>query len=232
MTAYYFLCLMKANSILNSYLIFSLLYLLLPFVGLETINWYLKPFLLPFLLATVLISAGFKGKKLLLSALLFSWIGDIILMFADKAELYFILGLVSFLLSHVLYIVLFSTQPKSALKGNSAAFYLGAILILGYFFGMVGLLFPKLGPLKIPVMVYAAVITAMLFVAYKGSLTWEKPAAHYILAGAIFFVLSDSILAINKFYHPILQSGFWIMSTYILAQYLIVSGLLRLNQKK
>jgi len=45
-------------------------------------------------------------------------------MFADKAEIYFILGLVSFLLSHVLYIVLFSTQPKTALKGNSAAFTL------------------------------------------------------------------------------------------------------------
>lgn len=223
---------MKTNSILNSYLIFSILYLVLPFIGLDTVNWYLKPFLLPFLLGTVLLTTDFEGKKVLLSALLFSWIGDIILMFADKAEIYFILGLVSFLLSHVLYVVLFSRQPNTALKGNSVALYLGAILILGYFFGMVGLLFPKLGPLQIPVMVYAAVITTMLFVAYKGNLTWEKPAAYFILAGAICFVISDSILAINKFYDTIAQSGFWIMSTYILAQYLIVSGILRLNQKK
>jgi uncharacterized membrane protein YhhN len=223
---------MKTNSILNSYLIFSILYLLLPFIGLDTINWYLKPFLLPFLLATVLISADFQGKKLLLSALFFSWIGDIILMFADKAEIYFILGLVSFLLSHILYIVLFSRQPKTAIKGNSVALYLGAILILGYFFGMVGLLFPKLGPLQIPVMVYAIVITTMLYVAYKGSLSWEKPAAYFILVGAIFFVLSDSILAFNKFYQTLPQSGFWIMSTYCIAQYLIVSGVLQLNQKK
>lgn len=223
---------MKTNSILNSYLIFSILYLVLPFIGLDTVNWYLKPFLLPFLLGTVLLTTDFEGKKVLLSALLFSWIGDIILMFADKAEIYFILGLVSFLLSHVLYIVLFSRQPKTALKGNSVALYLGAILILGYFFGMVGLLFPKLGPLQIPVIIYAAVITTMLFVAYKGNLTWEKPAAYFILAGAICFVISDSILAINKFYDTIAQSGFWIMSTYILAQYLIVSGILRLNQKK
>ena len=223
---------MKTNNILNSYLVFSLLYLVLPFIGLDTVNWYLKPFLLPFLLVTVLLTADFPGKKLLLSALLFSWIGDIILMFVDKAEIYFILGLVSFLLSHILYIILFSRQPKSAIKGNPLALYLGAILILGYFFGMVGLLFPKLGPLQIPVMVYAAVITTMLFVAYKGSLTWEKPAAYFILAGAIFFVLSDSILAVNKFYHPIAQSSFWIMSTYILAQFFIVSGILRLNQKK
>ena len=223
---------MLFRSILNSYLIFSILYLVLPFIGLDTVNWYLKPFLLPFLLGTVLLTTDFEGKKVLLSALLFSWIGDIILMFADKAEIYFILGLVSFLLSHVLYVVLFSRQPKTALKGNSVALYLGAILILGYFFGMVGLLFPKLGPLQIPVMVYAAVITTMLFVAYKGNLTWEKPAAYFILAGAICFVISDSILAINKFYDTIAQSGFWIMSTYILAQYLIVSGILRLNQKK
>lgn len=223
---------MKPHYILRSYLVFSSIYLLLPFVGLEAINWYLKPFLLPFLIITVIISAEFKTKNVLLIALFFSWIGDIILLFADQAEIYFILGLVSFLLSHLLYIFLFLRQDKNQISINKGYSVLGFVLILIYFFGMISVLFPKLGALQIPVMMYAIVITTMLYFAYKGSLNWKKPAAYYILVGAIFFVLSDSILAFNKFYHPIAQSGFWIMSTYILAQYLIVSGTLRLNKKK
>ena len=223
---------MKPQNILKSYLVFSVIYLVLPFVGLEGISWYLKPFLLPFLLLAVIVSTEFKTKNLLLVALFFSWIGDIILLFADQAEIYFIVGLVSFLLSHLLYIFLFLRQDKNQDSVNKGALVLGILVILSYFFGMVSLLFPKLGPLQIPVMVYAVAITIMLFVAYKRSLSWKKPAAQFIIVGAIFFVLSDSILAFNKFYQAIPQAGFWIMSTYILAQFLIVSGVLRLNQKK
>jgi uncharacterized membrane protein YhhN len=47
-----------------------------------------------------------------------------------------------------------------------------------------------------------------------------------VLAGAILFVFSDSLIAINKFAVGIPKSGIWIMTTYILAQYLIMSGLL------
>lgn len=223
---------MKPQFILRSYLVFSIIYLLLPFVDLEAINWYLKPFLLPFLIIAVIISAEFKTKNILLIALFFSWIGDIILLFANQAEIYFILGLVSFLLSHLLYIFLFLRQDKNQNPINKGSLALGFVVILSYFFGMVSLLFPKLGPLQIPVLVYAAVITTMLFVAYQRSLSWKKPAAYFIIIGAVFFVLSDSILAFNKFYQAIPQAGFWIMSTYILAQFLIVSGVLRLNQKK
>ena len=46
------------------------------------------------------------------------------------------------------------------------------------------------------------------------------------MIGAIFFIISDSLLAINKFYFPLPYSAFWIMSTYSFAQYFIVSGIL------
>lgn len=195
-------------------------------------SWYLKPFLLPFLLLSVGSFEDFKTKRTLLLALLFSWIGDIILMFADKAEIYFILGLISFLLSHLIYITLFLKQDGNQNQVNKKIVILGILLIAGYFLSMILLLFPKLGALQIPVMVYAFVITTMLYFAFKGSLQWEKPAAYFIIFGAILFVLSDSILAFNKFYEAIPQSSFWIMSTYILAQFFIVSGILELNKKK
>jgi uncharacterized membrane protein YhhN len=72
----------------------------------------------------------------------------------------------------------------------------------------------------------------MLLFAFKGFLLWETPANWYILLGAIVFVSSDSILAFNKFYQPVMRSSFLIMVTYLAAQYLIVSGILKLNYQK
>ena len=97
---------------------------------------------------------------------------------------------------------------------------------------MIFTLFPKLGPLKIPVLVYAIVITIMLYFAFKGSLKWNNNAGNSVLLGALFFVSSDSILAFNKFYSPIPLNSFLIMATYIAAQYFIVNGILNLNEKK
>jgi uncharacterized membrane protein YhhN len=225
---------MKSSLLLKTYLGFTFLYLIILYLDLEGFDWYMKPILLPILLAAVAVavSENFATKKILLTALTFSWIGDIILLFADKGELYFIFGLVAFLLSHVVYIVLFSKQQTTRTNNNKVVFWLGILAILAYFFIMIDTLFPKLGVLKIPVLVYAVVITTMLFFAFKGSLKWAIPANNYILIGAIVFVSSDSILAFNKFYAPITHASFFIMVTYCMAQYLIVKGILKLNEVK
>jgi uncharacterized membrane protein YhhN len=222
---------MKSSLLLKTYLGFTFLYLMILYFDLEGFDWYMKPLLLPILLVAVAVSESFPTKKILLIALTFSWIGDIILLFVNKGELYFIFGLVAFLLSHIVYIVLFSKQQTTRINDNKVVFWLGILAILAYFFIMIDTLFPKLGDLKIPVVVYAVVITTMLFFAFKGSLKWIIPANNYILIGAIVFVSSDSILAFNKFYAPITHSSFFIMATYCMAQYLIVKGILKLNAK-
>ncbi|PWA08674.1 lysoplasmalogenase [Flavobacterium laiguense] len=223
---------MKTSLLLKTYIGFTLLYLIILFLNLEGFDWYMKPLLLPLLLVAVTVAENFPTKKIILTALTFSWIGDIILLFTDKGELYFIFGLVAFLLSHVIYIVLFSKQQNTRINEKKEIFWLGSLAILAYFFIMIDTLFPKLGALKIPVLVYAVVITTMLFFAFKGSLKWATPANNYILMGAIVFVSSDSILAFNKFYAPITHASFFIMATYCMAQYLIVLGILKLNTKK
>ena len=101
-----------------------------------------------------------------------------------------------------------------------------------YLYGMLTLLFPTLGDLKIPVSIYAFTISLMLIMAIRGSLTWQKPMNLLILNGAIAFVTSDSLLAINKFYNPLPNATFLIMVTYIFAQYLITLGILKMNEKK
>lgn len=222
---------MKDTILLKSFIGFSAFYLLIILFKQDNIAWFLKPLLLPFLLLTVYYAERFPTKKILLLALTFSWIGDVILMFADKGELYFIFGLIAFLLSHLVYIVLFSKQVPTENHTNKAILWIGIVAILVYLALMLVTLLPSLGDLRIPIVVYAFVISTMLFYAFKGSLNWVKPAKNYILLGAIIFVSSDSILAFDKFYSPIPPSNFLIMATYLVAQYFIVAGILKLNQK-
>lgn len=222
---------MKSIPFLKSYIGISILYLLILLMGQEHIAWFLKPLLLPFLLLAVYFAPTFSTKNFLIIALLFSWIGDIILLFGDRAEIYFIVGLISFLISHLFYILLFSKQMKKDRKSSKAIYWIGVTAIIAYLMGMLFVLLPTLGDLKIPVFVYALVISTMLLFAFKGFLLWDKPANWHILIGAIVFVSSDSILAFNKFYQTLERSSLLIMITYLVAQYLIVKGILLLNKK-
>ncbi|AIG30437.1 hypothetical protein IA01_08165 [Flavobacterium psychrophilum] len=213
------------------FIVISTIYLLLFIFNQDNTAWYFKPFLLPFLILATYKSDAFETKKWLLYALTFSWIGDIILLFASKNELYFILGLVSFLIAHILFIVLFIKQKSEGNYTKKCLFWLGFVVVLVYIISILSLLFTKLGNLKIPVFVYAFTISIMLITAIKGYFTWQKPMNILILIGALFFIVSDSFLSINKFYNPILSAQFIIMFTYLVAQYCITAGVLKMNKK-
>lgn len=222
---------MKSSTILRSFIGFSLIYLLILFLDKDEIAWFLKPFLLPFLMLAVHFHKNFGTKNMLLAALTMSWIGDIILLFADKGELYFIAGLIAFLISHICYIILFSKQLNVYLKKSKFLYWVGITAITLYLTVMMLVLLPSLGDLKIPVFMYALTISIMLLFAFKGFLNWNKPSNSHILIGAIVFVASDSILAFDKFYAPVQHSALLIMTTYLVAQFLIVVGILELNKK-
>ena len=221
---------MKSTSLLQTDIGISILYLQLIVLGQTEIAWFMKPFLIPFLMLAVWKAAHFKTKKILITALFFSWIGDGVLLFADRAEIYFIIGLVSFLVSHLVYILLFTKQIKREKTKTTAVFWIGVTVIISYLMMMLFLLIPTLGDLKIAVFVYALVLSTMLLFAFKGFFLWKKKAAWSILIGAVIFVASDSILAFDKFYQKLELSSILIMSTYLLAQYLIVKGILMLNK--
>jgi uncharacterized membrane protein YhhN len=223
---------MKNELSLNIYIGLCVIYLLIILSGQEENAWFIKPFLIPFLLLAVFFSGNFSSKKFLLTALTFSWIGDVILLFTERNELFFIVGLTAFLISHIVYILLFNKQLKYKNRKNKAVFWIGVTCIILYLFVIFSALLPTLGDLTLPIFVYALVISTMLLFAFKGFLNWEEPGSWYIFIGAIAFVCSDSILAFNKFHTPIALSSFLIMITYLSAQYLIVVGILKLNQKK
>ncbi len=170
-----------------------------------------KPLLMP-LLMLMAFQLNIKEKYIYI-ALFFSLLGDVFLMFGG--ELYFMLGLGSFLLAHVFYILLFRNQFNFSLfKALPFAF-----ATLTYF------MLIKSGidkNLLFPVSVYCLVITIMgIFAAGRNT---NKSSYILVLIGSILFIMSDSLIAFNKFYSPLPASSFWVMSTYGLAQFLIVLG--------
>lgn len=155
-------------------------------------------------------------------ALVFSLSGDILLMFVEQSPNFFLLGLVAFLLAHIMYIIAF-WRDRMANKG-----VLGfIILLLGYAFGLFYLLKDGLKDMMIPVIIYMIVILSMSTTAFlrRGNV----PVASYwfVFVGAILFMVSDSILALNKFYQTLPLSSISIMLTYALAQFCIIIGLLK-----
>jgi len=152
------------------------------------------------------------------------------LLFESRDPLFFICGLASFLLTHIFYIIYFlniRSQNISLLKKQP----LWALLVIGYGAGLVWILFPHLGAMKIPVMAYAVVISSMLISSLYVLGKINKAAGELYVLGALAFVVSDSLLAINKFYQPIPYAGVFIMLTYCVAQFLIVCGFLTVKSQ-
>ena len=201
---------------------------LLDIVGIVTefdiLHFIAKPLLIPVLLLLLFFTSSVvPGKKLLLAGLFFSWMGDVFLLFEAKQSLFFIFGLVCFLTTHIFYIIYF-LRTRSANISLLKKYPVFIVLVIAYGVSLVWLLFPHLGDLKLPVMAYAAVICSMLLCSLHIYLKVNKKAAAFYLSGAAAFVLSDSLLAINKFYQPFAYAGVFIMLTYCAAQYLIVRG--------
>ncbi|MFF0424229.1 lysoplasmalogenase [Streptomyces sp. NPDC004520] len=166
-----------------------------------------KPLLMP-LLAAYAATRG--APKPLIAALLFGWGGDVLLL--SDADWAFLVGMGSFAAGHVCYLVLFGRGRTSPALG---ALYAAALLTT------VVLLWPDLpADLRIPVAGYSLLLTAM---AYRSS-TFGLPAG---LGGALF-LLSDTLIATGVADWPQLPApDFWVMLTYIAAQYLLTAGTLR-----
>lgn len=150
--------------------------------------------------------------------LFFALAGDIFLMLPTDR---FVAGLVSFLITHLCYIVAFGAQIYPPFwSPASVAVLLYALLIYG-------LLYRHLGHLRIPVLLYMMAIAVMAWLGV--TLATEQQSAWALAAGvgSVLFVISDSVLALNRFRHPFAAAQWIVLITYYLAQWLIawsVSG--------
>lgn len=188
------------------------------------LRWFTKPLLMPLLAVAFYIGSAHKKGQLfyfILLALFLSFAGDVLLQVKGM----FIPGLVSFLLAHVFYILYFlKTNPHK--KGLLQFQPLIGLPVLVYIILFLYLLYPFLDVLKLPVTVYGITIGTMLLMAINTKRKLKEDASALFFNGALQFVISDSILAVNMFAINHLVLSLCVMITYASAQYLIVKGAL------
>lgn len=156
----------------------------------------------------------FNNKKFILSSgLLFGAIGDILL--TQNNEIFFIFGLVSFLIGHILYSIYFFMNSSFNKQGLFLTTFIFALSILLSLY-IVPFVEEKL---KFPVIFYILGISIMVV-----STTFYKKFNYFSFLGAILFLFSDTLIAINKFIIPIPFANLWIMILYYIGQWGIGYG--------
>lgn len=193
------------------------------------VHQFAKPFLVLTLIGYYVYSrAGEPLAVTFLLALFFSWAGDVLLMFQQDDASFFIYGLAAFLLAHVLYIFSYRQHrwedETNALQGLQRIRFAFPLILAGS--GLVVILYPHLGNMKWPVLFYALVITLMSISALFRYGRTGTGSFVMVFGGSVLFMISDSLLAINKFIEPLVRADFWIMATYIAAQFFIVQGVI------
>jgi len=196
--------------------------------GNSEFRFYSKPLILLGLIAyfyqTTRPIASTLLTKSVLGALIFSWIGDILLMWPQL----FVYGLGAFLMAHICYIIGFRIAQNRPTRVEHVNFvksfffnlpiYLAAALVFY-------LINPGLGAMKIPVIAYIIVIVGMVTTARDRFKKCNPASFWQVFIGAILFFISDGAIAISRFFQDFPESGILIMGTYAIAQLLIVMGI-------
>ena len=160
-----------------------------------------------------------RYRTLIVTALLWSLAGDILLMLPGNL---FAPGLGCFLVAHLCYISAFATHGSGRKAGIAAL--IPFALIAGV---MLAIIWPGLGALRIPVLLYIGVIATMAWQAWGRWLRLRSSGALRAAIGALLFLVSDGTLALNRFGTPtgsVTTATIVILSTYLTAQWLIASS--------
>ena len=196
------------------------------------IEYLAKPLIMVWMALYFLLAV--QKKTLILPVLLaffFSWTGDLFLMFSGRDELFFYAGVGGFFCAQLTYIFVFTKYREAEGQGYLQQNPLVGLFFIAYLAGILVLLFPGLeGIMKPVILVYALSLIGMSMMALNRKLRVSHASFLPVFAGSLFFVASDSMIAIDKFHTQIPMAGFWIMLTYISAQYLIMRGLAREGQ--
>ena len=197
--------------------------------GNKKIEYFAKPGFMILLMIWVFInSPGNSTSIWLLLGLFFSLGGDIFLMLPKET---FLQGLISFLIAHIFFIITFlhiSQEPKY----THLTLLLGLLIFAFALFVDIRiskeLIKSSKKKLVIPVNIYSLILFSMAFIAYGtiGSQNVVTTLGIIISIGATLFMLSDILLAWNKFVSPLLGGRFTTIIIYHIAQVLITTGVL------
>ncbi|MCO6459763.1 MAG: lysoplasmalogenase [Saprospiraceae bacterium] len=221
---------MKVKNYYILFWVFALLHIFSEWNEFKWLEMVTKPLLVGMLIWIFYIQSGLKHPfdKKIFAGLIWSWLGDIALMFVSYRSGFFLIGLFSFLIAHIAYSFAFAedirfpsvNRPVWAISFSIAFFTTHALFL---FF----ILYPGLGNMVVPVILYTLVISLMAVLAWSRIGSVNSSSFWSIAAGAWLFVISDSVLAIDKFAFSLPKAGVIIILTYIFAQYLITTGSLK-----
>lgn len=162
-----------------------------------------------------------RMQRLLRAGLVFSLGGDIALLWPEQG---FLPGLVSFLIAHLCYILGFTSQGRLARPAWPFAMF---ALIAGVILYRLWPGIPE--PLRLPVLVYVLCLGSMAAQAWSWWRASQGSASEALARnaawGGTLFLLSDSLIAINKFAGALPLASLWILASYWTAQWLLASSL-------
>jgi uncharacterized membrane protein YhhN len=167
------------------------------------------------LAATAPQPVGGGYQALVCLGLLFSLAGDVFLMLPRDR---FVAGLASFLVAHLFYVAAFVPRPPTL----AAPVVLAGLVAYGTV--LLRALWPRLGNLRVPVAIYAAALVVMGWQAAERWAALQTPPALLAALGAGLFVISDSVLAWERFRKPFAHGQAVVLATYWAAQWLIASS--------
>jgi len=212
------------------FIFLSLLHLIGLFLDNSSIDMITKPLLMPSLLFYFLGTTKKSPLNRYISiALIFSFLGDTLLMFVGENDLFFLAGLVGFLIAHIIYIIINMSAKNVYEKGLKPQWQDIFFVIYGLF--MFTFIKNGLGEMYFPALIYTVIICLMAITARKRWGKSDSESFWLVMLGASFFVVSDSLLAVNKFVGEFDMSGPAIMITYLLAQFLLVEGYKRFVER-
>lgn len=199
--------------------------------GMHGLVYFCKPLMMVVLSSWFFFNSRRVGDRFTLlvqAGLLFSLFGDVALMLQYLDEFNFLIGLSLFLIAQLCYAMAFlhNILETGQARGTLVSALIAVSLIAyGYFFAST--LLPAVEEtITVPVTIYIIAITAMgVTAAFRLGRTFLRSFL-FTLAGALFFVLSDSLLATNRFTSPLDHAAWSVILTYAIAQVLIASGAL------
>ena len=203
-----------------------LVHLVAQLAGLGTLDrvsqWLLMPLLALALAAATSGAPRTRLVRLTLLSLGFSWLGDTAPGFAPEGT-GFLVMIGFFLVAQAVFIVAFWPYRHASVLSPSQPARRRALALV-YLLALVALVVacaPGAGTLLVPVIVYGTALALMAALA--------TGVGRWVAIGGAVFVVSDSLIALEAFVEgwALPGQGFWVMSTYIAAQALIVAGVVR-----
>ena len=224
---------MKTRILSIIYFVIGTLFIISHYCHNSTVAFITKVLIIPPLMVIFILNLKAEGDRLhkfMFAGLFFSWIGDVLLEIPGGGDIMFMAGLGGFLLSLLMYAFVFFTTPGKNEVFHGRFYLLIPVLLYGIAMGLY--LNNYLGEMRLPVIVYETAMITMLAGAVSRIGKVNRTSYQMVLAGAILFIISDSVLAVNKFVQPVSLSTLIIMGTYITAQWLITIGYIKQFRQK